>query len=119
MPGTLRRRIVSIPVLFLAAVVLTAAIPVWFVVAGAADLVRGRTRLPTVRLLAFGVCWAWLEVCGVTAAFGLWCVGRAHASRFQYALQRCWAAQLMSALRATTGIAVEAADASALSPGPT
>ena len=119
MPGTLRRRIVSIPVLFLVAAILTATIPVWFVVAGAADLVRGRTRLPTVRLLAFGVCWAWLEVCGVIAAFGLWCVGRAHASRSQYALQRWWAARLMSALRATTGIAIEAADASALSPGPT
>jgi len=34
-------------------------------------------------------------------------------------LQRWWAARLMGALKATTGISVEAADASALSPGPT
>ena len=119
MTSTLRRRIVSIPALFLAAVILTLTIPLWAPVAALFDLVRGRLRLPTVRLLAFGVCWAWLEVCGVAGAFGLWCVGRARHHRAQYALQRWWAARLMGALRVTTGIAIEAADATALPPGPT
>ncbi|MDO8391912.1 MAG: 1-acyl-sn-glycerol-3-phosphate acyltransferase [Actinomycetota bacterium] len=119
MTGRLRRRIVSIPALFLAAIILTITIPLWVLLAAVFDLARGRFRLPTVRLLSFGVCWAWLEVCGVTAAFGLWCAGRSRNHRAQYALQRWWAARLMGALRVTTGIAVEAAEASALSPGPT
>lgn len=119
MTGTFRRRIVSIPALFLAAIILTITIPLWAPLATVFDLVRGRFRLPTVRLLAFGVCWAWLEVCGVTAAGALWCTGQARNNRAQYALQRWWAARLMGALRLTTGIAVEAAEADALSPGPT
>ncbi|HNJ97695.1 MAG TPA: 1-acyl-sn-glycerol-3-phosphate acyltransferase [Ilumatobacteraceae bacterium] len=116
---TLRRRLVSVPALFLLAVGLTALAPIWLPLTALADLVRGRTRLPTTRLLSFGVCWAWLEVCGVVGAFGLWCIGRAKHHPAQYALQRWWAARLMGALKATTGIAIEAAEASALSPGPT
>ncbi len=116
---TLRRRLICVPTLFLLAIVLAAAMPVWLPLSAMADLVRGRPRLPTTRLLAFGTCWAWLEVCGVLGAFGLWCVGRARRHSAQYALQRWWAARLMSALRVTTGITIEAAEASALSPGPT
>lgn len=116
---TLRRRLVSVPTLFLLAAGLTALAPLWLPLTALADLVRGRLRLPTTRLLAFGTCWAWLEVCGVLGAFGLWCVGRAGHHPAQYALQRWWAARLMSALKATTGISIEAAEASALSPGPT
>ena len=119
MPGMLRRRLASIPSLFAAAILLTVTIPLWLPLATVGDLARGRRRLPAARLLAFGVCWAWLEVCGVTGAATLWAVGQAHNNRAQYALQRWWAARLMNALNVTTGIAVEAAEASALSPGPT
>ena len=113
---TLRRRLVSVPTLFLLAIVLTAAIPLWLPLAALADAVRGRFRLPITRLLAFAVCWAWLEVCGVLGAFGLWCIGRARHHPAQYALQRWWAARLMTALRVTTGISIDAAEASELSP---
>ncbi len=116
---TLRRRLVSVPILFLLAMLLVAAAPIWLPLTALSDLLRGRVRLPTTRLLAFGTCWAWLEVCGVVGAFGLWCVGRAGHHPSQYALQRWWAARLMGALRVTTGITIEAAEASALSPGPT
>ena len=116
---TVRRRLVSVPTLFLLAILLTAAMPVWLPLTALADLVRGRFRLPTARLLAFATCWAWLEVCGVVGAFGRWCIGRADHHPSQYALQRWWAARLMGALRVTTGITIEAAEASALSPGPT
>ena len=62
------RRLKSVSALFAAAIVLTATIPSWLPLTALADALRGRRRLPTTRLLAFGVCWAWYEVCGVVAA---------------------------------------------------
>lgn len=68
--------------MLLAATALLVLLPVWLPLAALADLVRGRLRLPTVRLLAFAVCWSWLEAVGVTIAAGLWLVGqRRNASR--------------------------------------
>lgn len=116
--SALQRRAVSVPTLLLAAILLVALLPVWLPVAAVIDLVRGRTRLPLVRLLAFAACWAWLELIGVTVAALLWLVGQRRNQRAHFALQRWWAARLMGALRATTGIRVEAAEAGELSPGP-
>lgn len=115
---TLRRRLISVPALFAGAILLVVTIPLWLPLAGAFDLVRGRLRLPTVRLLAFGVCWTWLESCGVIAAGAMWCVGLARNERLHWGLQRWWAANLMAALRRTTGITVNDVDTSALKPGP-
>lgn len=100
----LRRRLVSVPVLFAAAVVITASIPIWAPVAVVVDAVRGRLRLPTARLLAFGVCWAWLETVGVLRAFGHWLTGRARDDRTNYELMRWWSDALVHALRVTIGI---------------
>jgi 1-acyl-sn-glycerol-3-phosphate acyltransferase len=116
--SALQRRAVSVPTLLLAAFLLVAMLPVWLPMGSIIDLVRGRRRLPIVRLLAFATCWAWLEVIGVTVAAGLWIVGQRRNQRAHFALQRWWAARLMGALRATTGIRVEAAEAAELSPGP-
>jgi len=116
--SALQRRAASVPALLLAAVLLLVLLPVWLPASALTDLVRGRTRLPTVRLLAFGLCWAWLETVGVTAAVLMWLVGQRRNQRAHFALQRWWAARLMGALRATTGIRVDAADASCLAPGP-
>lgn len=113
-----RRRLKSVSGLFAAAIVLTATIPLWLPLTALADALRGRRRLPTTRLLAFGVCWAWYEVCGVVASAALWLVGQGKHPGAHYALERWWAARLIGALRLTTGIAVETADAEALSPGP-
>ena len=115
---TLRRRLVSVPGLFAVAIVLTATIPLWLPLTALGDLLRGRRRLPITRLLAFGVCWAWYEVCGVVAAGALWMVGQGRNHAAHYALERWWAARLINALRHTTGIAVHTADADALAPGP-
>lgn len=114
----LRRRIVSVPGLFLGAIVLLATLPIWLVLASIADLVRGRFRLPTVRLLAFGLCWAWLESVGVAIAGLLWITGRGKHQSAHYWLMRWWAARLMGALRFTTGIKVAQVDADCISPGP-
>jgi 1-acyl-sn-glycerol-3-phosphate acyltransferase len=113
-----RRRLQSVPALFLGAVLLVVLAPLWLPLAALADAVRGRFRLPTVRLFAFGLLWSWLEIAGVIIATGLWMVGRRKDQALHYRLQRWWAARLMEALRLTTGIRIEAADASLLSPGP-
>lgn len=117
-PTAWRRRLVSVPALFVGALVLVVSIPIWLPLAAAFDVVRGRVRLPTVRLLAFGVCWTWLESGGVVAAGAMWCVGQARNERLHWRLQRWWAANLMAALRTTTGISVSDIDTRALSPGP-
>lgn len=115
---TTSRRLRTVPGLVVAAFALTILLPVWLPLAAVADAVRGRFRLPTVRLLAFGLCWSWLETIGVTAAGLLWLARRTHDQRVHFGLQRWWAARLMDALRLTTGVRIEAAEASCLSPGP-
>ncbi len=104
--------------LLLAAILLVVLLPLWLPACAVIDLVRGRTRLPTVRLLAFAGCWAWLELIGVTVAALLWLAGQRRNECAHFALQRWWAAQLMGSLRVATGISVEATGVSSLSPGP-
>jgi 1-acyl-sn-glycerol-3-phosphate acyltransferase len=116
--SSLQRRAATVPAVGVAAVMLLLLVPLWFPLAAVADVVRGRPRLPAARLLAFALCWSWLESIGVLVAFGLWVAGQRRNQRVHFALQRWWAAQLMGALKATTGITVDAADASCLSPGP-
>ncbi len=98
------RRCRSIPGLLAATLLLTITIPLWLPSALVVDLVRGRIRLPVARLLAFGVCWCWIEVAGVVWSLGTWLLGRARHERTQYALMRWWADALMGALRGTIGI---------------
>jgi 1-acyl-sn-glycerol-3-phosphate acyltransferase len=116
--SALSRRLRSVPALFAAALALVLLAPLWLPVAAIFDLARGRTRLPTTRLLLFALCWSWLELAGVAAAAGLWMIGQRRNRRAHYALQRWWAEQLMRALTATTGLRIEAADADSMSPGP-
>ncbi|MEO7370923.1 MAG: lysophospholipid acyltransferase family protein [Ilumatobacteraceae bacterium] len=115
---TVRRRFVSITGLYLAAIVLLLGIPIWIPVSIVSDLVRGRLRLPTARLLMFALGWAWLESASVLIAFGLWLVRRGHDVTLHYRLQAWWAANVLGLLRATTGISVTAENVDQLRPGP-
>lgn len=116
--STARRRLRSVPALFLAALLLLVLLPAWLPLAALFDVARGKFRLPTARLLLFGLCWTWLESAGVVVSFWLWLTRRAWNRPAHYRLQRWWAANLMRALRCTTGITVEATDARHLTPGP-
>jgi len=116
--SALQRRAVSIPSLTLGAVALVVLLPLWLPLAAMADIVRLHWRLPTVRLLAFAVCWTWLETVGVAAALLLWLTGQRRNQRVHFLLQRWWAARLMASLQLTTGIRIDTPDASSLSPGP-
>ena len=116
--STAGRRLRSTPALFLAAVLLLLLLPVWLPLAALFDVVRGKFRVPTARLLLFGLCWTWLESAGVIVSAWLWATRRAWDRPAHYRLQRWWAANLMRALRITTGIRVEATNARHLTPGP-
>jgi 1-acyl-sn-glycerol-3-phosphate acyltransferase len=102
--GKLARRLLSVPALLVTAMLLTLAIPVWLPVAVLADVVRLRMRLPLARLLAFGVCWTWIEVAGVAWSVGVWSIGRGKDPATHYRLMASWSAALMRALRWTIGI---------------
>ncbi|MEY4360768.1 MAG: hypothetical protein RL391_74 [Actinomycetota bacterium] len=115
----MKRRLVSIPALFVAACLLISLLPVWLPMAAAIDLLRGRTRLPIVRLLGFALLWSITESIGVLVAFGWWIIGQSKRASVHFALQRWWAGRLMAALRVTCGVKVTVENAEVLRPGPT
>jgi 1-acyl-sn-glycerol-3-phosphate acyltransferase len=102
--GKLRRRLVSIPALFGACVILTFTIPLWLPIAVLADMVRWKRRFPLARLLSFALCWSWIEIAGVLLSAWLWCTGRASNEAANYRLMGWWSAALMNALRHTIGV---------------
>lgn len=93
--------------------------PVWAVGSILFDAVRRKWRLPTLRLLAFALAWAWIELAGLVAALLFFLSGQGKNLRVHFGLQRSWAGALMSALRATVGIRVVVENPEALRPGPT
>ena len=112
------RRLLTVSGVVLATVLLAVASPIWVVLALAADLARGRTSCPTVRLMAFALSWCALESAGVVAAGWLWLRGRKSDVGAHYALQRWWATGLMRALRGTIGLRVDVEGARIAGPGP-
>lgn len=98
------RRLVSVSVVALMAVLITATLPVWLPIVALSDALRRNWRFPTVRLLWFGGFWAWVELVGVTGLVVIWATGRAHDVRPHYGLQRRWCAGIISSLRITMGM---------------
>jgi 1-acyl-sn-glycerol-3-phosphate acyltransferase len=113
----LRRRTISLTGLAFSTVAVTASIPVWLPVALVVDLVRLRFRFPIARLLAFAVCWCWIESAGVVRAFVLWLTGRADDHEAHYRLMAWWAGSLVSAMSATTGMRPRVEHLEVLTPG--
>lgn len=100
----LRRRLISIPALAAATILLSVSVPVWLPVALVVDAVRLKFRFPLARLLAFGVCWCWIEVAGIVISLQLWVMGKAHDHVANYRLMGWWSGALMRALEATIGV---------------
>lgn len=92
--------------------------PVWAVGSVLFDAVRRKWRLPTLRLLAFALAWAWIEIAGLLAALVFFLSGRGKNLRVHFGLQRSWAGSLMSALRLTVGIRIVVENPEVLRPGP-
>lgn len=99
-----RRRSLSLTGLAFATVAITMSIPLWLPIALLVDLVRLRLRFPLARLLAFAVCWCWIESGGVARGFGLWLLGRSGDQDAHYRVMSWWAGSLMTAMSVTTGM---------------
>lgn len=115
----IKRRSMSISVVTAVAIGSLLALPLALPVLVVADLLRLRFRLPLVRLYMFAICWSWLETAGVSAAGGIWLIGRARDRAIHYRLQAWWADRIMGALRVTCGLRPDVAGADELLPGPT
>ncbi|MDJ0770231.1 MAG: 1-acyl-sn-glycerol-3-phosphate acyltransferase [Ilumatobacter sp.] len=113
----LRRRSLTIPALVAGTVLLTLLVPVWLPLALVLDALRLRFRFPLARLLAFAVCWCWIETAGVHATAWLWLTGRAGDAGAHYRLMGWWAGALMNAIRVTTRIEPQVVGAEALEGG--
>lgn len=100
------------------AIVMLATWPIWVAATALFDLVRRKWRLPTLRLVAFALCWAWIELGGLVASLVFTVTGRSRNLRSHFALQRSWAGSLMSALRYTVGIRIVVENPEVLRPGP-
>lgn len=116
--GRLRRRAASIGTVVALAVSLTVLLPLWLPIMVVADAIRLKWRFPLVRLMAFGLCYAWLETAGVIVTVALTLTGRRNDIPRHYALQRWWARNLIGALRACTGMRLEADGIDQFTPGP-
>jgi 1-acyl-sn-glycerol-3-phosphate acyltransferase len=92
--------------------------PIWLVITVLFDAVRRKWRLPTLRLVAFALCWAWIELGGIVASLLLFTAGQGRNLRSHFGLQRSWAGALMSALRLTVGIRIVVENPAVLRPGP-
>lgn len=89
------------------AMVLTLTVPVWVGVAAVIDVVTGKRRLPTVRLLAFLTAYTWLSTVGVIAALWFTVTGRRRDRVVHARVQGWWVANLLRAARPTLGARVE------------
>jgi 1-acyl-sn-glycerol-3-phosphate acyltransferase len=112
------RRAVTVPAVTTGAVTLAASTGLWAPTAAGFDLLRGRSRLPTVRSLSLALGWSTLESLGVAASAALWAGGRGDDRSAHYALQRWWADELVRTLRFTTGLSLEADGLDRVAPGP-
>lgn len=114
----MRRRLATVPGLYLLGILLVALSPVWLPAAFIVDLVRRKFRFPSVRLLSFALAWSWLEIAGVTASFVFWSTGQRANNGLHYGLQRWWARNLLRALRVLCGVHIEVDNVDALRTGP-
>jgi 1-acyl-sn-glycerol-3-phosphate acyltransferase len=117
------RQIISIPLVFAAAVFGIVALPVFVVAAIIFDLVRKRVGLPTLRCYAF-VMWAlWLEVCAVLSVALLTVVfaGRLQSRQSlqgHNSMEQWWVGQLVQAAALTMRLEFAITCPHHLRPGP-
>jgi 1-acyl-sn-glycerol-3-phosphate acyltransferase len=120
--GDIEKPYVRRPIAFLGVFILAnfllGSFFIWIPLCIVVDLVRRKWRLPIVRLIAFLLCWAWLETAGVVASIAFWAAGQKRKVSLHYTLQRWWAGGLILALRATVGLRIEVKNPEVLVPGP-
>lgn len=101
------RRLVTIPGVWMAACVGTALFPPLLLAGLALDLARARVRLPSVRILCFLWCFAWIESIGIWALACVGLGGRGRRVERTFAVQRLYTAALFQSARALLSLKFE------------
>jgi len=115
-----RRRLVTIPAVTVAGLVLLAAAPLWIPVCALLDVLRPPPRA-ALRCGLFATWFAWCEIVGLLVAGTLIAASRGARAREAerlYALQRLWAAALFGGARRIFGfrVVVDGAEDAAVTP---
>lgn len=121
----LGRRLITVPaILGGAAAMVFLAIPI-LVIGAVFDLLRGKPKLPTVRVALFGIVYLAWEVFGVLSGVVLWfasgfglLLGQPPFIRAHRWLQVAWANNLLNSLRRFLGLRLDVTGAECCSPGP-
>ncbi len=125
-PAALRRRLVTVPVVVILFILLTALLPLILVVALGADLVRWvRRRIPfvAVRLALSGWVYLAVEIFGLSVLMVIWVVSgfgtaRDLSLRLTYRLQAWWAAILLGTIRVLFSVRFRVEGDEVVRPGP-
>ncbi|MEP7215663.1 MAG: 1-acyl-sn-glycerol-3-phosphate acyltransferase [Anaerolineaceae bacterium] len=117
---TARRRIVSIPVFLLGAILAIALAPLLYPVAFAVDIV-GRRRLATVRAITMAHVYLACEAAGIVVSAWIWIVHQRNEERFleaNFRLQCWWANSIYEAGARVFGVSVVVDGDELVTPGP-
>jgi len=121
----LGRRLITVPAILATAVVAVFAVLPLLLVAVVFDLLRGKPRMPTPRVILFGVVYLGWEVFGVTSGAVLWVLSgfgtQLHRSlfvRIHRWLQVSWANSLLGALKTFMGLRLQVEGTECIAPGP-
>lgn len=119
-----RRRLITIPAYWLAAVIVLGALPLWLVVAAAVDACAKRP-LACRRALAFLAVYLLCELAGMVGSAALWVLHRLPGGgdaavylRRNFTLQRWWARTLFRFVRRIFSMRVEVDGDESITPGP-
>ncbi len=121
----LGRRMITVPAILATAVLAVFLFIPLVVVAAVFDLLRGKPRLPSVRVVLFGVYYLGWEVFGVVSGVVLWVLSgfgtQLHRPQFikiHRWLQVSWANSLLNSLKRFMGLKVEVEGTECIAPGP-
>ena len=112
--ATLLRRLVTVPTMSIAAVIVIMTLPVTLPIAAVLDVILRRWRFGTVRIVAFAAWYLFIGVLVQVHGAVMWVVvafGRRsqteRAMTMHYATIRWWIACMMGGLRVTLGLRIE------------
>jgi hypothetical protein len=120
-PAALWRRSLTVPVLYIAFVVVLALSPVLVLVAGTVDGVRAARGWPTIRLVGFLIAYLGYEVAGVSRAGWIWIsqpLARTDWLERNHRLQIWWTRSLVRAAGPILGLRLEVEFVGPVRPGP-
>ncbi|MGK0359712.1 MAG: 1-acyl-sn-glycerol-3-phosphate acyltransferase [Bradymonadia bacterium] len=109
---TLLRRLLVIPLYFIAALVSVLSAPLWIPLFALVDVIGGRT-MTTLRCVAYFACYLWIECAGILGSAALWFVQlierapRDKRLARLYRLQAWWGHNMVSALGRIFGLTFE------------